>query len=70
MLGVLGFELRNPYPLDRQKAFIVPGVVPPDRLERLEQVPTWDEWDPDDDRWYYDWSAYARGSDGSNGGRA
>jgi len=28
VLGVLGFELRNPYPLHRQKAFIVPGVVP------------------------------------------
>ena len=53
VLGVLGHDLRNPYPLHRQKAFIVPGVVPADRLEALEQVPTWDEWDPDDDRWYY-----------------
>jgi len=61
VLGVLGFELRNPYPLHRQKAFIVPGVVPPDRLETLEPIPTWDEWDPDDDRWYYDWSQYAEG---------
>ncbi|MEE2750096.1 MAG: asparaginase [Myxococcota bacterium] len=61
VLGVLGFELRNPYPLHRQKAFIVPGVVPPDRLEVLETIPTWDEWDPDDDRWYYDWSKYAEG---------
>jgi len=61
VLGVLGVELRNPYPLRRQKAFIVPGVVPPDRLEALEQVPTWDEWDPDDDRWYYPWQAYVRG---------
>ncbi len=52
VLGVLGFELRNPYPLHRQKAFIVPGVVPPDRLERLEELPTWDEWDPDRDRWF------------------
>ncbi|MCB9678796.1 MAG: asparaginase [Alphaproteobacteria bacterium] len=54
VLGVLGFELRNPYPLHRQKAFIVPGVVPPDRLEALAALTTWDEWDPDDDRWYYD----------------
>ena len=53
--------LRNPYPLHRQKAFLVPGVVPPDRLEALEQVPTWDEWDPNDDRWYYDWTRYAGG---------
>ena len=53
-LGVLGFELRNPYPLHRQKAFIVPGVVPPDRLETLKTITTWDEWDPDSDRWTYD----------------
>jgi len=58
VLGVLGFELRNPYPLHRQKAFIVPGVVPASYLEALETIPTWDEWDPDDDRWYYDWQAY------------
>jgi L-asparaginase len=58
ILGVLGVDLRNPYPLRRQKAFLVPGVVPPDRLARLESVPTWDEWDPDDDRWYYDPEAY------------
>jgi len=57
-LGVLGVELRNPYPLHRQKAFIVPGVVPPAHLDRLRAVPTWDEWDPDRDRWYYDWSRY------------
>ena len=54
VLGVLGFELRNPYPLHRQKAFIVPGVVPSHLLEKLETIPTWDEWDPDDDRWYYE----------------
>jgi L-asparaginase len=59
ILGVLGFELRNPYPLDRQKAFIVPGVVPPAYLEALETIPTWDEWDPDSDRWLYDWHPYA-----------
>jgi L-asparaginase len=51
ILGVLGFELRNPYPLHRQKAFLVPGVVPPDRVARLAAIPTWDEWDPDRDRW-------------------
>ncbi len=55
-LGVLGWELRNPYPLHRQKAFIVPGVVPPDRLDILERFPTWDEWDPNDDHWRSDWS--------------
>ncbi len=61
VLGVLGITLRNPYPLHRQKAFIVPGVVPPRYAEALEAVPTWDEWDPNGDRWYYDWSRYARG---------
>lgn len=54
VLGVLGFDLRNPYPLHRQKAFLVPGVVPPGLQEALTALPTWDEWDPDDDRWLYD----------------
>jgi hypothetical protein len=54
ILGVLGFELRNPYALHRQKAFLVPGIVPEDRLDGLEKVATWDEWDPDQDRWYFD----------------
>ena len=58
VLGVLGFRLRNPYPLNRQKAFIVPGVVPKSYLGKLEAIPTWDEWDPDMDRWYYDWEEY------------
>ena len=58
VLGVLGIELRNPYPLHRQKAFLVPGIVPTDRQHLLESIPTWDEWDPDDDRWYYDWEQY------------
>ncbi|MGB0653470.1 MAG: asparaginase [Thermoplasmatota archaeon] len=58
ILGTLGFELRNPYHLHRQKAFIVPGVVPPDRLDRLEEVATWDEWDPDTDLWPYDWKEH------------
>ena len=63
ILGVLGFDLRNPYTLDRQKAFVVEGIVPPDRVEALEAIPTWDEWDPDDDRWYYDWQQYVRSSE-------
>ena len=54
ILGVLGFELRNPYPLRRQKAFLVPEVVPPKYVKDLEKIPTWDEWDPDVDRWYFD----------------
>jgi len=62
VLGVLGFELRNPYPLHRQKAFLVPGVVPPRYLGTLEAIPTWDDWDPDRDRWYYEWERYAGSS--------
>lgn len=61
VLGVLGFELRNPYPLHRQKAFLVPGVVPPERLPLLEKIPTWDDWDPDRERYYYDWESYTEG---------
>ena len=41
VLGVLGVELRNPYPLHRQKAFIVPGIVPESMREALEEVVTW-----------------------------
>src|SRR5690606_22209260 len=52
ILGVLGMTLRNPYPLRRQKAFVVPGIVPENLVSKLEEVPTWDEWDPDHDRWY------------------
>lgn len=61
VLGVLGFELRNPYALHRQKAFLVPGVVPPDRLAALEQVPTWDPWSPDTERYDYNWDDHAMG---------
>jgi len=71
VLGVLGFELRNPYPLHRQKAFLVPGVVPPGLLGRLEAIPTWDEWDPDRDRWYYDFENYPDAfSGGGDDGRS
>ena len=63
ILGVLGFNLRNPYPLHRQKAFLVPGIVPEAYRAALEDVPTWDEWDPDSDRWYYDWESHAKGLD-------
>jgi L-asparaginase II len=61
VLGVLGFNFRNPYPLHRQKAFIVPGVVPQRYQASLDDIPTWDEWDPDSDRWYYEWDEYGPG---------
>ena len=54
VLGVLGFELRNPYPLHRQKAFIVSNVVPESLEPKLDEIPTWDEWDPDQDRFVDD----------------
>lgn len=59
VLGVLGIQLRNPYPLHRQKAFIVPGIVPDKYREALEEVVTWDEWDPDRDRFSLDWKEYS-----------
>ena len=54
ILGSLGITLRNPYPLRRQKAFLVSGVVPPSLTEKLRAIPTWDDWDPDIDRWYFE----------------
>jgi len=53
ILGVLGFELRNPYPLRRQKAFLVPKIVPERYIRQLSEIKTWDDWDPDHDRWYF-----------------
>ena len=64
VLGVLGFDLRNPYAVRRQKPFVVPGLVPPELLPRLEALPTWDEWDPDTDRWTYDWHEHVGGFSG------
>jgi L-asparaginase len=54
VLGVLGFEFRNPYKLSRQKAFIVPDVIPEGLRGRMEQIVPWDSWDPDVDRWEFD----------------
>ena len=58
ILGVLGFKLRNPYALHRQKAFVVPGIVPEKYLAALEEILTWDSWDPNRDTYDYDWSCY------------
>lgn len=60
ILGVLGFDLRNPYSLKRQKAFLVPGIVPKEKLETLKKISTWDDWDPDQDKWYYSWKEYSK----------
>jgi len=61
VLGVLGFTLRNPYKLHRQKGFLVPGLVPERYRDALSALPTWDAWDPDVDRWYYDRDAFSLG---------
>ncbi|MCB0368163.1 MAG: asparaginase [Bdellovibrionales bacterium] len=53
VLGVLGFSLRNPYRLERQKPFIYDKVIPPELRENMKSITKWDPWDPDEDRW--DW---------------
>ncbi|MFA6957787.1 MAG: asparaginase [Thermoanaerobaculia bacterium] len=58
VLGVLGFEFRNPYKLSRQKAFIVPDVIPEALRGRMEQIVPWDSWDPDVDRWEFEPSEF------------
>jgi L-asparaginase II len=61
VLGVLGFDLRNPYRLDRQKAVIIPEIVPESLREELKKIVPYDPWDPDEDRWDYDFNQYIRG---------
>lgn len=58
ILGTLGITLRNPYPLHRQKAFVVEGVVPDALRPQLAALPCWDEWDPDRDQFGYDAQAH------------
>lgn len=64
ILGVLGFEFRNPYKLRRQKAFIVPEVIPPNLRDRMASIVPWDSWDPDVDRWDFDPAEFATGEGG------
>lgn len=61
VLGVLGFELRNPYTLERQKPFLVEEVIPPELRGKMKDIKPWDDWDPDVDRWFYDPFQYVRG---------
>jgi isoleucyl-tRNA synthetase len=58
ILGVLGFKFRNPYPLERQKAFIVAEVIPENLRGRIADIQPWDDWDPDQDRWFFDHRRY------------
>ena len=61
VLGVLGFDLRNPYRLERQKAHIVAEVIPPQLREAMARIEPYDPWDPDEDRWEFDYSKYIHG---------
>jgi L-asparaginase II len=58
VLGVLDFELRNPYRLERQKAHIVQEVIPPELRAKMAQIAPSDPWDPDEDRWDFDFNDY------------
>jgi L-asparaginase len=58
VLGVLGHKLRNPYRLDRQKAYIVPDLIPPALRHRISDIEPFDAWDPDEDRWEFDFEKY------------
>ncbi|MFN4151856.1 MAG: hypothetical protein ACK4IX_13030, partial [Candidatus Sericytochromatia bacterium] len=58
VLGVLGFEFRNPYPLERQKAFIVEDVIPPNLRNKIKDIQPYDDWDPDKDKWEFDYRDY------------
>ena len=32
--------------------------MPEKYLESLKKIPTWDDWDPDNDRWYFDYTSH------------
>jgi len=58
VLETLGFSLRNPYRLERQKPFIVPEIIPPELRHKMDDIKPWDDWDPDTDRWYFEAERY------------
>ena len=53
--------IRDARVLDAMRAVPRHAFVPPDLLGRLEQVQTWDEWDPDTERYPYDWRDFTEG---------
>lgn len=57
-LGVLGFDLRNPYHLERQKAFIKEEIIPEAYREKIKTIKPFDDWDVDMDRWNFDHTQY------------
>ncbi len=60
VLGTLDVNLRNPYPLERQKAFVQKEVVPPALQSYAQSIPVSDPWDPDQDRWDFDPKIYEK----------
>ena len=40
----------TPAPLETYNYHFISGNK---HLEKLKDIPTWDEWDPDSDRWYF-----------------
>ncbi len=60
VLGVLGFDLRNPYQLHRQKAFIVPEVIPEKLRGKIDSIVPWDPWDPNIDEWEFEAEEFVR----------
>lgn len=58
VLGVLGFNLRNPYHLERQKAFIKDDIIPPELRQKIKDIKPFDDWDVDKDRWHFDHGKY------------
>ena len=67
-LGVLGFSLRNPYRLDRQKAYVVDQTIPPELRSKMASIAPHDPWDPDEDRWEFDFSKYVHHREGEGAG--
>lgn len=66
VLGVLGFKLRNPYRLERQKAYIVDELIPPSLRHRIGDIVPFDAWDPDEDRWEFDFENYVHIDEGGS----
>lgn len=64
-LGVLGFNFRNPYPLERQKPFVVAETLPPHLRDRMHSIQAWDSWDPDRDKWEFNPADFMGGTFGA-----
>ena len=61
VLGNVGDRLAQSLCTASTKAFLVSGIVPERYLSFLEEVKTWDEWDPNKDAYDYRWAQYPMG---------